>query len=388
MTLDVLKAPLRELFTLSASDTLEQWYYANDSTFLPNRRRDVLMLTPVLSVQDKDTNRTYSPSFYGVRWFYQGTGDEDYSHEILNTTDDGTAEYVKLSDGRLMVKKNVTPDNPVGILCELTYIDPRDAGVTYTVKDKVLLATNRAANADIPVVDIEAPTTVLYNPFSSASSRFTLRAKVTLKGSDITSTAAIRWYAFDGQITQETLIDAVDSPVAKFPCYVSGQGTATLVLDAMYTERVTVVARVLNTSTNQLYPTKAYRTLTWDGVAVDVKTVSDNGSDVRDTTQSKTFRNIVNLKGRTLTDQQVSDNFTQVFKIRKASKTTGGVTPTDTVETIAQGTSATVSGDKLRRNGSSEVFSELTMKGPWCVIVHDGKAVVLDGTSTVIVERD
>ena len=388
MTLDVLLSPFREMFSIVASDTLEQWYYANDSTFLPNRKTNVLVLTPTLRVQDIETNQTYSPSFYLVRWYYMSTGDTDYTHEITNTTDSGTADYVKMPNGSLKVKKNVTPDNPVGLLCELTYIDPRNAGVTYTVKDKVLLVTNRAANADLPVVDIKTEKTILYNPFVDASSRFTLEATVTLKGSDISDTAAIRWYATDTNITTETLIDAVDSPAAKFPCYVSGQNTKTLVVDAMHTERVTIIARVLNTTTNQLYPTKAYRTVAWDVVNVDAITMGVNGGDVRETTQSKTFKNIVNLKGRTLTDTEVNNNFTQVFKMRKASKTKT-TTPTDTEEVIGQGPEVTVSGAKLRQNGSSLVYSELTLRGPYCVVVDDnGKVVVMDNTNTVVIERD
>ena len=388
MTLDVLLAPLREMFEIKASDTLEQWYYANDNTFLPNRSRDVLVLTPSLSVQDMDTDVVYHPAI-SARWFYMSTGDSDYTHEITATADGSGVEYYKRTDGSgaLVVKKNVTPDNPVGLLCVVTYNDPRNGGISRQVKDKVLLSTNRAANSDTPTIDIETEKTILYNPLIDSTSQFTFTAKVTLKGEDITDTAAIRWYATDNNITTETLIDAVDSPVAKFPCYVSGQNTKTLVVNAINTERTTIIARVLNTTTNQLYPVKAYRTLSWDNVVISAITTADDCSDVRDATRTKTFHNIVNMHGKALTAEEVNANFFQKFILRKASKTKSS-TPTDTEEVIGEGSEVTISADKLKSNYSSLVYSELTLKGPYKIVVDANGKVVVDANGKVIISQE
>lgn len=376
------------MFEIKASDTLEQWYYANGNSFLPNRTRDVLVLTPSLTVQDIDTDIVYHPAI-SARWFYQSTGDDDYTHEITATADGQGVEYYKRTDGSgaLVVKKNVTPDNPVGLLCVVTYNDPRSGGTSRQVKDKVLLSTNRAANTDTPSIDILTEKVVLYNPLVDNSSQFTFTARVTLKNEDISNTAAIRWYATDQNITTETLIDAVDSPVAKFPCYVSGQNTKTLVVNAMNTEKTTIIARVLNTTTNQLYPVKAFRTLSWDNVVIDAITTADDCSDVRAETQSKTFYNIVNMHGRTLTKEEVDTNFFQTFKMRKASKTTN-ITPTDTEYVIGRGSSVTVSAATLKANNSSLVYSELTLKGPNHVVIDANNKVVVDANGKVVISQE
>lgn len=383
MTLDVLVTPFIENFDVVPSDTTQQWYYVNDSSFLPDRGTTPLLLTPVLSVQDPDTNKVYSPSFYQVKWYQLNASTGEYDIALDDTSEAEDVYFIVQTSGALLVKKNVLPESPVDILCDLTYIDPRNAGVTWHVTKRVSLTTNKDVAVQQPVVEINFGKTVHFDVLADdANSRYTFEATVKLGSADITDSSVIRWYATDANITAETLIDELDGTIPKFPSYVSGQGTKTLVVDAMYTDRLTVIARVYDSDNGVLYPTACYRTLTWKAAEVSAVTISDECSDVRETTGDKVVYNIVNTKTRTLTQAEVSENFSQAFYLRKATKGTSG---TDTPVLVGTGSSAVLSAATMKSNVSSLAYSELTQKGCYRVVTQDGKPVIQDGK--LVVER-
>ena len=98
MTLDVLQPPFTESFQIVASDSITQWHYDQDGSYLPDRAITPLILTPTLSVFDPETKLTYTPSFYLVRWYLLNSSTGNYDTEITNTTD-GDVDYVVLSSG-------------------------------------------------------------------------------------------------------------------------------------------------------------------------------------------------------------------------------------------------------------------------------------------------
>ena len=55
--------PLSDNFWVSASDTLEQWFYVNDGSYKPNRTLTRLVLTPMIEAVDTDSGIKYTPSF-------------------------------------------------------------------------------------------------------------------------------------------------------------------------------------------------------------------------------------------------------------------------------------------------------------------------------------
>lgn len=385
MVMDVLLSALTESFYIEASDTLQQWHYDQTGGFLPDRVISPLILSPRLSVVDPDTDNIYQPTFYQVRWFLLNTATGKYDIEIV-TTEEEDADYVVLNTGELEVKKNVSESAPVSILCAVTYIDPRNAGKTYTVRDKVQLTTHLDTTVNSPEVEIDQEGTVKYNPFIDQSSQFVFNATVRVGDQVIDTTAqdaayALRWYAIDAG-GSEALINATDqaSGCALFPSYVSGQGTPQLTVDAMYADQITIIARVINTATQQLYPVKELRTLTWDNdIKIDPTTEAIDGGAVRQDTTSKTLHNIVTMRHKTLPQQVVDQNFMQVWKWRPASRTSaGGTTPTDQVETLASGPEFELTGERIHAQESSLVYSELELLGAYKPVVQDGAVVVLD----------
>lgn len=389
MVLDVLLSPFTESFYIDASDALQQWHYDQTGEYLPDRAISPLILSPRLSVVDPDTDNIYQPSFYQVRWFLLNTATGEYDTEITTTEDDEDVDYVVLTTGELEVRKNVSENAPVSILCVATYIDPRNAGKTYTCREKVQLTTHLDTTVNSPEVEIDQESTVKYNPFIDLSSRFVFNATVRIGDTEVSTTAEdspyrLRWYAIDAG-GSEALIDEVDSPCAKFPCYVSGQGTPQLTVDAMYADNITIIARVINTDTNRLYPVKELRTLMWDNdIKIDATTEAIDGGDIRQDTVSKTLHNIVTMRHRTLAADLVNANFLQTYKWRPASRTTeGGITPTDQVETLGSGPEFELTGQRMHAQESSLVYSELELLGAY-KIVKQGEAVVVHDNKVVI----
>lgn len=383
MVLDVFLTPFIESFEIVPSDTTQQWYYVNDSTFLPDRGTTPLLLTPTLSVQDPETQTVYTPSFYRVKWYQLNTSTGAYDIALESTTESEGVYYIVQSSGALLVKKNVLPESPVDLLCNVTYIDPRNSGVTRKTSGTVSLTSNKDVAVQQPTVDIKTEKTVHFDALADdAESQYTFEAVVMLGTSDITNTSTIRWYATDANVTTETLIDTEEDSIPLFPSYVSGQGTKTLVVDAMYADRLTIIARVYDTTNSVLYPTACYRTLMWKAAEVTAITTSDECSDVRETTGDKVVYNIVNTKTRTLTQSEISENFEQKFYVRKATKGTSG---TDTPVLIGTGPSAVLSKSTMKSNGSSIAYSELSQKGCYRVVTQGGAVLVQDGK--LVVER-
>ena len=386
MVLDVLLSPFRESFYIDASDTLQQWHYDQTGGYLPDRAISPLILTPRISVQDPETENVYEPTFYQVRWFLLNAATGEYDTEITNT-EEGDVDYLILPTGELEVKKNVSEAAPVSLLCRATYIDPRNSGKNYTCNQTVDLTTHRDSSVTSPSIDIDQECTVKYNPFIDQSSQFVFTATVRMGDQVIDTTDQdvpyrLRWYAIDAG-GSEALIDATDqaSGCALFPSYVSGQGTPQLTVDAMYADQITIIARVINTTTNHLYPVKELRSLTWDNnFKVDATTEAIDGGAVKQDTVSKTLHNIVTMRNRTLDANVVNTNFIQVYKFRPASRTSaGGSTPTDAVQTLGCGPQIELTGQKIHAQESSLVYAELELLGAYKIVKQGSAVVVKDG---------
>jgi hypothetical protein len=153
----------------------------------------------------------------------------------------------------------------------------------------------------------------------------------------------------------------------------------------MYADQITIIARIINTNTNQLYPVKEIRSLVWDNnIKADVTTEAIDGGAIKQDTVSKTFRNIVTMRNRTLDASVVNANFLQTWKFRPASRTSaGGSTPTDQVTTLGTGPQMELTGARIHAQESSLVYSELELMGAYKV-VKQGTAVVVQDNKVVI----
>lgn len=211
--------PFDESFFISADGQLEQWYYDNSTTYAPNRKLTPLILTPMLSVYDKETTLSYGTdagtlSFYTVQWYsleYRDNTSDYAERPITNVTDDPTAEYV-INGFSLIVKKNVSYSHGVTIRCVATYIDPRDAGKTYTTQATVLLTTNRDAKVVLPEVSIISPSARGFNPLTDYDNQGHQLSQFEFKGAinnspERASSTEVQAYRIDGGGTEEILPD-------------------------------------------------------------------------------------------------------------------------------------------------------------------------------------
>lgn len=384
MLLDIMLSPLTESFQIIPSDTLQQWYYTNNEGFSPNRETQPLFLTPTLTVFDPDTQQTYTPSFGTVKWFYLSGGSWVEITATPSTQEQSATilPYVVYPDGSLKVSKNVNYDSPVTLLCECPYIDPRDVSQSTTIKETVVLSTNRDATVTLPTITIDKGVTQTYNPFQTASSQYSLTAKVMLDNQDITQTSNILWYALDKSTGNETLINAattVDNiAVPLYPCYVSGYNSATLVLNAMYAEDITVVARVAKATTPSvtLYPCKAMCTIMWDDVPMDIIVSSNNSGAVRSDTKQMTFETIVNVFGKQLPDAQKAANMLFNWK-RRSQRQINGSNPS--VIDCGWGQQLKLGESEINQYKTTLVYADAYLLGAYEVVTDDGVIVTDNG---------
>ena len=374
MVLSTELAALSERFSIICTGSKEQWYYADSATYTPDRSVTPLILRPSIVVFDPDTETRYTASFYSVRWYIMAWYQNAYQEaEITNTVDSTEASYVIEDDGSLIVKENVSTEHSVTLRCEAVYIDPRDSSIRNKVEDTVTLASNRDATAVFPKIDILTEKTVPYNFLSDVSSEKTFTAEVTKGGEVITEDVYVEWYLMDEENNTETLAE-------EFPCYVSGQGTDTLTLDAMFGDNITVVARVRDTEQSGLHPCKAYRTMYWKIPQIDATAYSENGAAVRNSTESMTFNTIMNIRHSVLSDEQ-KENFVFHWKMRVMGQTE--------VTDLGYGTTVTVDGGTLASGSSSVlVWPEVYLLGVKSSVMLGDDTVVYNGNTLISRNKD
>lgn len=367
-------APFTESFTITANDTTEQWYYDNTRDYMPDRTATPLTLSPQLSVSDGENS--YYPEYYLVSWYVlEHNGSSWVETKISNIDDSSSADYV-LSENSLIVKKNVSYSYGVTIRCVAQYIDPRDVGITYTVEGNIQLSTNRDASVMFPVIDILREESTPYNPLTMENSIFSFEARAYLGAEDITEEVYFVWYVVD---ENENIEKLAENTLA----YVSGQGTKTLVLDAMYTERITVVLCAKeNASSSKIYPDKKYRTLTWKIPDVDATVLSENGSSVRSEKGTMRFDTIVNVRHNTLSDEKKYENLAFDWRMRKSNVSS----ETD----LGWGQNIEIPSENLKNIGgqgssrtSTLVYPHVYLLSAYKQVINDDDEITYDGMKVV-----
>ena len=390
--------PLSDIFDITPSDSLEQWYYVNSGEYSPNRNDTPLILTPTIKAVDESSGSMYTPSFLNVAWYLLTPGNStDYSGSdalwpgrgyvrITAVADGDNVDYycpTSGTPGRLVVKKNVPPPagstGGVTLCCVATYIDPRDSGVTYMVHKVVSLATNQDASVDSLKVELQCPPSQKFNALTAESSVYEFQAKLLgANNQDVTASHYIEWYGIVGDSTTEVLLNTL-------PCYTNctqptgkGQGKDTVRIDAMYAENISIVCRARKTTSasSALMKEKAVASVVWDWPKTDSVTVCRNGAAVDDNTRDLTFETIVNVKGATLTEQQKQDNLLINYLRR--------VSTSSSYTNMGWGQTVTVKSSTVKQTTSysTPVHSEVYMLGA-LEVVTDGGEPVTDNGETV-----
>lgn len=344
--------PFVERFEIDASDVLEQWYFADDGSYSPNRNRTPLVLTPSIQVFDQENNNVYNPSLYVSGWYiYDASNSTDYSSDplwpglhwvkITNVSDTQGAEYV-VSGNNLIVKKNVPPTDAsyggVNLTCVIRYIDPRDTSVTYQRSESVHLATSKDASLDSITISTDAPSSTLFNPLFDESVKTIVATALDQNGTDISANVIFQWYAKVAGSVAEVLLNTL-------PCYYEtdqpsggGQGTRTVSIDLMYQERIDIICKAKLVADGPFIPSMEQRSFVWKYPSLEVVTACDCGGGVDAVNRPMTFRNIVNSKLGVVSEADVMKHFQFAWKSRTSTASSFaslGVGPTVTVQSRA-----------------------------------------------------
>lgn len=245
VTLTMNLPPLDESFQLvTNNEPFSQWYYANDGTFSPNRKTDNLVITPEMRVTLPETNQVVKVTPYnGTGWFIQNADGTWPASPIVTQEDgEGVDYYVDPTTYAITIKKNVLPTKPVVLRCVFCYSDPRAAGVIYEYEETVTLYTNQDSEVIFPDLAVLTPALQSFDPFYDES-EFEFNAIAKWNNADITPDMTFVWMVKDVEGEgEETLVE-------NFLGYVSGQGTPTLTVDAMFSENLVVILCARHTYT-------------------------------------------------------------------------------------------------------------------------------------------
>ena len=335
---------------------LTQWYYSNANTYEPDRKQSPLLLKPSLKLVFSESKRTVVPTFEAY-WYANGT-------LITNTTDDANADYVKLSNGQLRVKKNVTPQAPVEIKLQIQYVEP-ESGLMHKIDwSDTLSASNKADT--VYGLSWLTESMQVWNPVSGASSQKTFRLKATLGDVNVSNQVKFFWYYVSGN--SEVLINTHQA-------YVSGQNTDTLVVDADKAESLNIMCRIASSlsAASPDQPVRATGSMRWRLPKLRGRGHTANGLARRESEKTKTFQLAVQAGGR---GGMVSDSVRKRQFIAKWIKQENGTTTT-----VAYGDNPGIEVSSIE---SAVVKPVLYLLGPdEPVIADDGVAVIADDGEAV-----
>lgn len=350
--------PLSDRFWVEASDTLEQWHYVNTNGFKPNRETTPLVLTAKIEAVDPDTGEKHIDSFSRVDWYLMGN-DGNFT---LVSSQAASAPYYT-SGFNLVVRKNITSEGSQTIKCRATVIDPRDLS-TCIIEETVLLTVSRDGRMEIPTVSLNSPSTIPFNIFKSEP-MIAFNAVASFEGK-LVEGLYYEWHVEDfGSGKAKMKADA-------YAGYVSGQGTSTLTIDATYSEHARISCKLKNNADAEAYPGEASSTIVWRTPKMDVQVYSDGGSGVNGKERILTFKPIVNLRGETLTEEQMAKHLIFNFKKRHS------LSQTET--SMGWGLMVQASSEELKQTkGSTLVLADVYLKGAFEDVIHNGEEVTFNG---------
>lgn len=354
----------------------------------PDRTLNPLVLNPVVSACDPETGHAVllTPT---IAWFLarynKATGEEQRVLVTAAYDPSNPVDFSVTQSNQLVVRRNVSPDNPVVIVLGVAYTDPT-SGRRLKKEEYVTLSS---ANSPDPTYTVEILTenVVRYNPLDgdflaetakSAGSEVKFKAVVRRNGIICTNEVDIEWWASD-VLNPDTLIPINDEEAMagyeytrEHPGYIVGQYESTLKWDARYDKKTIIKVLVFANSTGGYrYVCSDVRTLIWDSPKVKGDVLPLNGRAVRPEDQSKSFRLMLRTRTNDLSDATTRDMFQTVWK----REDTNGRNQA----TIGTGREVTVTAESLRRtgNGGVLVMPEVTMRGPLEQVVVNGSDVVL-----------
>ena len=253
-------------------------------------------------------------------------------YEIVSNSTDG------LTKGMLLVNKNSSVQNPIRLQFEGRYVDPQSGQVYNYVAQKTILCDDMEET--VPVLHV-SPTVAVWNPITEAST-VTFEALLTDGSGDITNAKNTKfgWYrkvnvqgtSYDLQLIDGTHIEDVDMvSMSTKKAVVDGVETdvqgSTLTIDRnligdmeMYVCKA--MRRTALTSSDTFGERDPYAELAAKRTMPDYKAYILGVSNASDPDQEYINpRCVVEVDGKTLTDEEVRKFFNVYWTVRKADET-------------------------------------------------------------------
>lgn len=176
--------PLQPCQSLTAVSTVpdRQSFDSNTGEFTPDYTLTPLTLLASVSVIDLDgiiESGSVNKQLTNIRWSQIEAG---VSTLISSTNQDYQIGAKGTDDaGQLQIRRNVDPAQPVTIVFEAEYLDPRTNQLFRILLHRLIRCTTEAAS---PRLEIDSPAQVVYNPVRHPAKQ-TVKASFTLGGADI-----------------------------------------------------------------------------------------------------------------------------------------------------------------------------------------------------------
>lgn len=377
LIVDIQPVPVRTVFTpldtqfsltVVGGGSTTQFFYTNENQYIPNRALVPMKLKPSLYIVDPDgklMNGDHSSSLV-VAWYENN----------VNTQIATGANYTVNADGSLTVKKNVPVSSPIQIICRATYTDAR-SGKPIVFEDRVPL--NSIAKSDERVtVALDKDIIINYNPIKD-NHLIDIKATVYI-GSKVAPAAncAYFWYKWDKEV--EWLIGSKKTDIE----YVSGQGTATLRVDADNVDFGTYRCRaVYYTGAKPTAPTdsKIYATTNLKyklPAQIRGEIYSKMGSVLRNDMQSMEF------VCKVYTNTEEITNVNKYFLVLWYKKSTAaGSTPVQ----IGHGVSITIPAAELKSTGGQQmqVYPVVLAHGAYEVLTDHLGEPITDHNNEILI---
>lgn len=181
-----------------------QTWSADTGEFTPDYTLTPLVLMPRCNATDPDryvASGSVNAGLTNMKWYeIQGT-----QRTLIEA---GNADYEITSEGenkgQIKVKRNSSVVTPLGLEFYAEYADPRGSGQVYVFRLSTVVPVSDAT-VPAPVLLIDSPATVVWNPLRQPSER-TFTARVLAGDTDVTASSAVAWHRVLDDTGAEELI--------------------------------------------------------------------------------------------------------------------------------------------------------------------------------------
>lgn len=188
---------------------------------------------------------------------------------------------------------------------------------------------------------------------------------------------------------QEVLIDTLDEYKMAIQPFNGGQYTDKININALYANDITVVLRLKRFSgdndTTDLLPMKEYRSIAWKLHPIDAIVFSHNGDTVKVDSNDFKFSTIVNMNGRTLSDDVIRENLRFKWKTREGHLSTeeNKGYATEIILDKSEVWSTTVQGGQTKMS-TCNVSNEVYLLDAYEQVLINGENVTFNGENVFV----